>query len=152
MTFDPTKQLSQKAKDSIEGFWAGANDAPSTTNPEGLEDFGIDHLFPTWIKDARGVRWDMDMTYIQPDLDNNQTRVLFIRYTSAPSSQQSRKGDNYHIVLDLIIQAGDFAKLTDHTYVMRRMKELEEMVEDNVAKVKAQAPMVVDKPVYGGKP
>ena len=152
MTWDPTKRLSQKAQDSIQGFWEGLNEAPDVANPEDLPSLGIDHLFPEWIKDARGVRWNLDMTYNQVDLNNDATRVLYVRYTSAPNGPQERAGNDYHIVLDMVILAPDFAKLTDHTYVMRRMKELEEMVEDNVAKLKAQNALVIDKPTFPGVP
>lgn len=144
MIWDPTKQLSKKAEQSIEDFWNfGTDTPPDPFNPENLPKLEVETLFPHWVKDSRGIRWDLSMTYTQHDLNAIESKYLWVRFTSA---------EKHPITLEQAIPYSHFQKLTDRGYIQTRLDELWNMIEENLANRKAQPGMVVDKPLQGGKP
>lgn len=103
-------------------------------NPHGRPDLDIKHRYPEWVQDTDGVIWELSMTYYQINLDDPETRVLAVRYTSEEATP---------FVVEQHILSRDFPKVEDYQYVKKRLEELQQMVEEKVNIRRAKPHMAV---------
>lgn len=116
---------------NFKDFLMGATDPFNPTNEPDLE---VSTRYPDWVQDSGGVDWILDMTWYQVDMNNKDTRVLAVRYTSQEKTQ---------FVVEQHIIAKDFPKLDDYQYIKKRLEELQQMIEEKAAIRKAPRSMGV---------